>query len=97
MSRLRDVVNGMGDTVDKVANTIRAAGVKGIPDNGYSCPVARFLQLQGFTQVTVALLINARDTDYSMYHIQYSESVRAFVASFDAKGFTDLIEEKVAQ
>lgn len=94
MSRLSEVLIGMGDTADKVAQTLRDAGIKGKRADPCACPIAKYLRKQRFTNVSVGLNSTVDVTDGTNDLSERNTSAtKAFILAFDQDHqFPDLRE-----
>jgi hypothetical protein len=92
----RTLLLELGDTPDRVAASLEAAGVRGVPKDNRSCAVALYLSAQMGTEAEVravtvghcSMLITLVNPDDSRpagrLLVQLSKPMRRFVAAFDA-------------
>jgi hypothetical protein len=89
----------LGDTPDKIAGTLRAAGVSGYPEDCHHCPVAHWLTRKfdpeggysfsdwvesSVTGGEVAVEFFEQGSDSQTVSIPAPEAVSSFVGAFDA-------------
>lgn len=81
----------MGTTAAQVAETLRAAGIKG--DHGcHSCPVYRYLKAKGGEgAIKAAYSYSWEDIDGFTH--KYPNAVKGFISIFDNGGYNDLYYE----
>jgi hypothetical protein len=115
MSRLRQLkrqtralLNDLGDSPDRVAASLQAAGVQGVPKDNRSCAVALYLSAQMGSEADVraitvghcSMLITLVDPHDSRpagrLHVQLSKPMRRFVASFDAMQYPKIVRRDPA-
>jgi hypothetical protein len=89
----------LGDTPDAVAATLLAEGCRGKPAQSARCPVARYLQKLGWSEVSVGLR-DASIFDDGINEIgvneiatpRFSRAVAEFIFGFDADEYPGLYE-----
>lgn len=86
----------LGDTADKVADALRAKGIKGRRVSARSCPVTTYLKARRpalDTLTTTQGWVRFRDPDSPTWPtIPTTEPVREFVRRFDQGVYLDLVE-----
>ncbi len=114
MSRLRQLkrqtralLDDLGDSPDRVAASLSAAGVQGVPRDNRSCAVALYLSAQMGTEAEVraitvghcSMLISLVNPQNSRpagrLLIQLSKPIRQFVAEFDAMAYPTIVRQGV--
>lgn len=110
MSRLRQLkrqtrvlLDDLGDSPDRVAASLDAAGVRGVPKDNRSCAVALYLSAQMGSEAEVRAitvghcsmlitLVNPRNArPAGRLLIQLSKPIRQFVAAFDAMAYPTIV------
>ncbi len=113
MSRLRQLkkqtrslLEELGDSPDRVAASLQAAGVRGVPRDNRSCAVALYLSSQlgseaEIRSVTVghcSMLISLVKPDdrrpAGTLLVQLSKPIRRFVAAFDARQYPTIVRDE---
>lgn len=80
--RLADLLGSLGDTPDKIADTLVAAGVTGKRGIAKCCPIARWLQRNGITDASVGPRdVAVGEDDEGM--VELPDPVKVFVENFD--------------
>lgn len=82
----------LGDTADKVADTLRAKGIKGVRESYEHCPIAKLLQAEDREHVVVLGDSWEALVDDCWLDGDLPQSVRGFVERFDAGVYLDLVE-----
>ncbi len=112
MSRLRQLkrqtkvlLDDLGDSPDRVAASLDAAGVRGVPRDNRSCAVALYLSAQMGSEAEVRsitvghcsmliTLVNPRNArPAGRLLIQLSKPIRRFVAAFDAMAYPTIVRQ----
>lgn len=84
------LLEGLGETADEVANSLRAAKVRGHRGTCGSCPIARHLHQQGVDSPSVLTLHVWVNRNSRSMRITLPQPVCDFVRRFDAGDFEDL-------
>lgn len=96
------LLESLGDTPLKVANALRAEGIKGRRGSARYCPVNNLLLKHGACRGTATVLQNAylqlHETPSSQYNddritVPLPGAVRAFIVNFDNLVYPDLLGE----
>lgn len=86
---IKESLDKLGNTTEGVVQTLISKGIKGVKNSGVSCPVARYLQAEGYPAAEVADVSAWGDgTGY----VDLPYSVMAFVRAFDHGEYPDLAE-----
>jgi hypothetical protein len=78
----------LGDTYQKVADTLTSLGIKGRRNQPDSCPIYNYLQRQGHKEVMFVYPDKVALEDG--YHHFTTSAVFAFICRFDEKQFPQL-------
>jgi len=115
MSHLRQIkrkTNGLlaelGDSPDKVAETLRVTGVRGVPRDNRSCAVALYLsalvgsepRIRSVAVGHCSLTINLVAPDSrpaGRLQVQLPKPVRRFVAAFDARQYPMVVRRELEE
>lgn len=89
-----EALSWLGETVEEVAEGLRARGIKGQPKNPASCPIANYLSVwyDGNVSVGPCRFNATRDGDRNVPRHDVPPTVKAFVWEFDTYQFPDLID-----
>jgi hypothetical protein len=83
----------LGDTADKVADTLRAKGIKGWRRSSCACPVAKVLIAAGYPDVEVdAGWVWPESTRTDDFCVTVPKPVSNFIIRFDEGVYLDLVE-----
>lgn len=86
----------LGDTADKVADALRAKGIKGRKAKAASCPIANYVNASSDYEHATAsdILVTADDPDdeYHSLRVTTPQPVRQFIGNFDDGVYLDLVE-----
>jgi hypothetical protein len=84
----------LGDIPDAVAATLLAEGCQGKPAQSARCPVARYLQKLGWSEVSVGTRDASVYDDESneIARPQFSRAITEFIFRFDADEYPGLYE-----
>ena len=112
MSRLRQLkrqtrvlLDDLGDSPDRVAASLDAAGVRGVPRDNRSCAVALYLSAQmgaeaevraitvGHCSMLITLVNPHNSRPAGRLLIQLSKPIRQFVAGFDAMAYPTIVRQ----
>ena len=105
--RAGTLLDGLGRNPDEVADSLRQAGVHGVPRSNSSCAIALFSAalLQADPRIrsvavgpcTLVLTLAARDgaRPGGRLTVQLPKAVRGFVAAFDAQRYPEVIRHSV--
>lgn len=80
----------LGGTADEVAASLRQLGVKGVPDDPDSCPLAQLMKLGVSTPIVSTRKIFWGPAHECSMHI--TAPLLAFVIAFDRGAYPDLVE-----
>jgi hypothetical protein len=91
----------LGNTSDAVADSLRAAGIKGSPDSVFDDPIANYLKANGILspevdleQVALDAYENPDMTD-GPFRVRHPKAVREFLIEFDnGTSYLDLLADK---
>lgn len=87
---LAQMLADLGDTPDKVADTLAAENIKGQPCNGLLDPVALYVSTKtGEVAWVTATTVEVEEDDYS-YQVTMPEPVRIFSERFDRGHYPQL-------
>ena len=94
--RVNKLLNMLGDSPEKVADTLRKKNIKGRIGSRSSCPIANYLHRYHPGRVSVSQLMarfyeKSGGTERQM-QIYLPDQLRDFVGRFDAGEYPDLIE-----
>lgn len=95
--RAHQLLADLGGTADKVADRLRALGIKGARCFSNICPLATYLETQGVTayigpdEITVP--VGGSEDTY--VHLPVPAAVAAFVGHFDGGVYLDLINPEL--
>lgn len=91
-------LKAMGDTAEQVAETLRAAGIKGRPAEGCGCPIYRYL-IREFPQVTCVTIFGVEVLDGGKATlVELPLAVEIFIYNFEtfarlgSDRYADLVE-----
>lgn len=88
--QIKDLLEGMGQTHEEVADFLRGQGIKGKRGNAQKCPVAIYLSGVSGESIKVTY-VNA--IDYKTCRVyRLGEAVSEFVRIFDLRWYPDLIQ-----
>lgn len=80
---VHELLDGLGRTVDMVERTLLAAGVKGKMNSDVSCPIARYLNQNGYPEASVSRRWVLPCSETHATWVDTTEAVYGFVAAFD--------------
>ena len=86
-----ELLAGLGDTPDAVADTLRARGIKGVREHCCACPIAELLKRNGIPNPHVECARVWPDPD-SMWKVstRMPAAVQVFIDRFDEGVYLDL-------
>jgi hypothetical protein len=89
---VNNILDGLGDSSEKVAASLRGKGIKGRRCTAEQCPIARLLksEIEGATWASVSSFCNATCVGSVSCRIRNPEPVADFVTSFDCGDYRDL-------
>jgi hypothetical protein len=92
---VNSILAGLGDSSEKVAESLRGKGIRGERGKADQCPISKLLESEiggaGWASVSACAVIVQGDSFVS--NVQPPEPVAAFVSSFDWGEFPDLEAE----
>lgn len=83
-----EALSWLGGTVEEIAEGLRARGIKGLPENEYSCPLAAYLGIW-WDNPCVAYPIRVDGHP----HFVPQSFIHDFICGFDVGDFPDLIAD----
>jgi len=92
-------LQSLGDSSEKVGRTLWNLAYRGVPCDGYQCPVARYIK--GVTgiqvHVTTQSVMKFVDNDeYPTWELSLPKAVAEFIREFDDELWFGLIDEEMA-
>ncbi len=93
-TRITELLTGLGDTADAVADRLRALGIKGPRWDSCRCPVAKLLHTNGYPNVEVDNGWTWPDgsLDNLIPEVRTPAAVGEFIQHFDKGDYLDLVE-----
>jgi hypothetical protein len=95
--RIIKLLNRLGETPDRVAQTLQALGHKGTPTWPESCPVANYLrEYYGNASVANRILVwkDSEDAPKNFDNaVQTPDVINDFITAFDAGEYPELVNE----
>lgn len=96
---VREHVEGLGDRADAVADRLVAEGIRGVQQDKYDCPVARYLQAVVGADPSIwrlAVLYGririSQSPSSAPIYVRAPRALHAFVRAFDAGRYPDLVD-----
>ncbi len=94
---LAELLAGLGDTPDAVADRLRALGIKGVQGDACFCPIARFLDSDSTPYRCAAVtdlssIVDSPAEDYRTLQVSNPAPVAEFIGRFDAGIYLDLVQ-----
>ena len=90
-TRVRELLDELGDDRDKIAASLAAKGIKGQRTEGTACPIFNYLRSEGASVVSV----DAEEIDLGYGAIRLPVPVGDFVWAFDDNVYPELVETAV--
>jgi hypothetical protein len=87
--RVTELLGALGNTPEKVAFSLRAAGITGVVGDPTRCPVANYLQTR---DIPVNLVTCLRVEVDSWGSVPVANPVADFIAEFDDETYPQLIQ-----
>ncbi|GAA0583149.1 hypothetical protein GCM10010172_80230 [Paractinoplanes ferrugineus] len=94
-----ELLRQLGPTREEVADSLRKAGITGLPDNVFEDPIANYLKANGVTspevdleQVALDAYENPDMTD-GPFRVRLPRPVREFILAFEEGAYADLRAE----
>ena len=88
MLTLYEALAQLPDTADGIADRMRALDIKGCQDMGGHCPLARWLEREGFEE---AIVERRNATAKGYFWVEMPQAAREFVDRFDDGVYLDLV------
>lgn len=87
-----EALSWLGDTVEEVAEGLRARGIKGKLSEPRSCPLHNYLAEFGWNYSVLGPMLNISPDSEQWEVIRLPKHIFWFVGGFDAGRFPDLID-----
>lgn len=95
VDQLGQILADLGDTPDAVADRLRALGITGQQVSGCACPIALYLNQNGFSGASVnhlTALVKNPAGDFKTIEVAMPRPVSRFINRFDDGVYLDLVE-----
>jgi hypothetical protein len=88
-----EALSWLGETVEEIAEGLRARGIKGIPGNGTSCPLANYLsEWWAIGSVYDRYSVYSQNGEGPNFLGRLPDPCWEFILRFDANKLPDLID-----
>lgn len=85
-SRVEQLLDGLGDDGDAVAEHLKTLGVTGVPKDGHACPIYNYLRANDIALAAVDI----ESIDFDDGWMDTPPAVRDFIEDFDDGYFPEL-------